>query len=231
MIHIIHLETTTRSCSVVLSAGNVIIARKESESAYTHSESLTLFIEDVLKNAGIALNKLDAVCVSKGPGSYMGLRIGVSTAKGLCYALGKPLIAVDTLQAMALKLASHVKHETGLYCPMLDARRMEVYCALYDSFNGCVMPTVAKIIDAQSFAEELKNSPVYFFGDGAHKCKEALENNENAVFVNDYIMSAEALVPLALEKFLNKDFEDLAYFEPFYLKDFIPGVSHVKGLE
>ena len=231
MTYILNIETTTKSCSVVISLNNDIVALKESQSSYTHSENITIFISEVIRNAGISINLLDAIAVSRGPGSYMGLRIGVSTAKGLCYALNKPLIAVDTLGAMAFK-ASAIKNDMkALYCPMLDARRMEVYCALYDSSNNNIVPTEAKIIDENSFEKELATAPIYFFGEGASKCKETLKNQPNAFFVDDYVMSADALVPFALQNYNEKQFENLSYFEPFYLKDFIPGISRVKGLK
>jgi len=231
MTYILNIETTTKSCSVALSLNNDTIAIKESQSTYTHSENITLFISDVIKNAGIKLNMIDAVAISKGPGSYMGLRIGVSTAKGLCCALDKPLIAVDTLGSMSLKAAKIIKDDKAFFCPMIDARRMEVYCALFDSFNNNILPTEAKIINENSFIKELADSPIYFFGDGAFKCKDILKESTNAFFIDNYVMSADALVPIALKKYLNKQFEDLNFFEPFYLKDFIPGVSKVKGLK
>jgi len=231
MTYILHLETTTKSCSVVLSLNESIIAKKESQASYTHSENLTLFIEEVMVQSCLSFKLLDAIAISKGPGSFMGLRIGASTAKGLCYALNKPLIAVDTLKAMALKARILFPKENAYYCPMLDARRMEVYCALYDSSNKCILPTSAKIIDKHSFEEELDTHIIYFFGDAAAKCKDVFKNNANAVIVEDYIMTADALIPLALTHFKENKFEDLAYFEPFYLKDFVPGIPKVKGLK
>jgi len=233
MTYILNIETTTKCCSVVLSFNNEIIALRESQSSYTHSENITLFISEVIKNAGISFHIIDAIAISKGPGSYMGLRIGVSTAKGLCYALDKPLIAVDTLGAMALKAATTtiIEDDKALFCPMIDARRMEVYCALFDSSTNCITPVEAKIINENSFENELEHSPVYFFGDGASKCKVALKNHSNALFIDDYLMSADAIVPIAHKKFADNQFEDLSYFEPFYLKDFIPGISIVKGLK
>ncbi|MDD3875171.1 MAG: tRNA (adenosine(37)-N6)-threonylcarbamoyltransferase complex dimerization subunit type 1 TsaB [Bacteroidales bacterium] len=230
MALILGLETTTKTCSVVLSELNNVIALEETHMVYTHSENLTIFIEKVLKKAGKSLSELSAVAVSKGPGSYMGLRIGVATAKGLCYALGIPLIAVDTLQAMAQKFIMSGNFVDALFCPMLDARRMEVYCALYDSNLNCTSPTSAKIIDAHSFEKELENNVIHFFGDGAMKCKTVLENNINVRFHDGFIMSADALNLIAFSNFQNQLFEDLAYFEPYYLKDFIPGIPKVKGL-
>ncbi len=171
MAYLIHLETSTKSLSVVVSQDDRFIAEKTTHSENTHSENITLFMEQAVNEAGIKLQMLDAVSLSKGPGSYMGLRIGTSAAKGLCYALDIPLIAVDTLQSMALKMSHETNTPKALYCPMLDARRMEVYCALYDEHNNCLQPTVAKIIDKTSFEKELENNIIYFFGNGASKCK------------------------------------------------------------
>lgn len=219
MTKILGLETSTKICSVAISDGNKLLALKEEGGEYSHSEKLTVFIQDVLKEAGLELKNVDAVAVSKGPGSYTGLRIGVSVAKGLCYALNKPLIAVDTLQAMALKMS--LTEKSDLFCPMIDARRMEVYTALYDGANRIVEPVSAKIIDEISFAAELNNKKVVFFGDGADKCKEILGSNPNAIFSDKGLPSAKFINQIALEKFSKKEFEDVAYFEPYYLKDFV----------
>lgn len=226
---ILHIETTTSCCSVALSKGLDILAKEESFSNYTHAENLTVFITCILEKAKLQLNNIDAIAVSMGPGSYMGLRIGVSTAKGLCYALGIPLISVDTLQAMALKGAQAINNKEALYCPMLDARRMEVYCGVYDADNKVVRPVDARIINEKSFVD-LGGQEICFFGDGAAKCKDILGAGVNANFDYNYDMSALSLVPIAAVKYKDKDFEDLAYFEPFYLKDFIPGTPRVKGL-
>lgn len=207
-----------------------MLAAKESLSDYTHAENLTNYIVDVTKEAGLSLNNIDAIAVSKGPGSYMGLRIGVASAKGLCYALDKPLLGIDTLQAMALKAAAELNDNTALFCPMIDARRMEVYCAVYNSDNELLEPVSAKIIDEDSFRNFLTTSKMYFFGDGAAKCSEVLKQPPLATFNYAYKMSADAMIPLALEQYNMKKFESLANFEPFYLKDFIPGLPKVKGL-
>ena len=161
---ILSLETSTKICSVAITDGDKLLALKEEGGAYSHSEKLTLFIQDIMAEANLKLEDMDAIAVSKGPGSYTGLRIGVSAAKGLCYALNKPLIAVDTLQAMALGMAEN--YQSDLYCSMIDARRMEVYTALYNSDNSNVEPVSAKIIDESSFQEYLENQQVIFFGDG-----------------------------------------------------------------
>ena len=216
---ILGIETSTKICSVAISDGDKLLALKEEGGEYSHSEKLTVFIQEILKEAGLKLGDIDAVAVSKGPGSYTGLRIGVSVAKGFCYALNKPLIAIDTLQAMALGMSK--VEQSSLYCPMIDARRMEVYTALYDGNNNLVEPVSAKIIDSTSFAESLKKNKVIFFGDGSEKCKEALGENTNAIFSEKGLPSAQFINQIALEKFNKKEFEDVAYFEPYYLKDFV----------
>ena len=217
MSKILGIETSTKICSVAVSDGNKLLALKEEGGEYSHSEKLTVFIQEVLKKAALELENIDAVAVSKGPGSYTGLRIGVSVAKGLCYALNKPLIAVDTLQAMALGEIN----KADLCAPMIDARRMEVYTALYDNNNETVQPVSAKIIDDSSFSEELTNKKVVFFGDGADKCKEILVRNPNAIFSDGGLPSAQYINQIAFEKFNKNQFENVAYFEPYYLKDFV----------
>jgi tRNA threonylcarbamoyladenosine biosynthesis protein TsaB len=188
---------------------------------------LTTLIQHVVKVSGLEFTDLDAIAVAKGPGSYTGLRIGVSTSKGLCFTLDKPLLAVNTLQALAWQVHNIVQSvsssETPLLCPMLDARRMEVYCALYlaDTLEQ-VSPTEAKIIDETSFAEFLKNQKIIFFGDGATKCKEVLGKNANAVFLEQTINpSAKGIGVLAYEAYQVNQFENIADFEPYYLKEFM----------
>jgi tRNA threonylcarbamoyladenosine biosynthesis protein TsaB len=222
---LLNIETSTTVCSVSLGQDGRLLALKELNGDYTHAENLTLFIEEVMKQAGKKLTELDAVAVSKGPGSYTGLRIGVSTAKGLCYSLDKPLIAVDTLKHLCLSehLTSHISHLTSLSCPMLDARRMEVYCAIYDASLNCVRETAAEIIDEHSFSDLLKDNKLIFFGDGAAKCKEVLSKNPNAIFIDDIFPSAKDMILLSEKAFNEKAFENVAYFEPFYLKDFVAG--------
>ncbi len=235
MALILNLETATTVCSVSLAKDGELIALKEINGDYSHAENLTLFIEDVFKQAGLKPNSIDAVAVSKGPGSYTGLRIGVSTAKGLCYSLDKPLIAINTLEHTAHAVAKEMKREyTGrlseipslnnaLLCPMIDARRMEVYCALFDRNNKCIMPTKALIIDGNSFSDYLKENKIFFFGDGSDKCYNILSELDNVFFFKDIVPSAENMIPLSEEAFNKKQFEDVAYFEPFYLKDFVAG--------
>jgi len=180
---------------------------------------------------------LDAVAVSMGPGSYTGLRIGVSTAKGICFALDKPLIAIGTLQSMAAGAKKGLESRNfgtpalpTLLCPMIDARRMEVYNALYEPDLNLFRDIRAEIILESSFATELDQHQIWFFGDGADKCKSLLGNHPNAHFVDDFQLSAAYMVSLAEERFARSEFENVVYFEPFYLKDFIPGIPKVKGL-
>lgn len=185
------------------------------------SGMLTPIIRQILENNNLSPNDLEAVAVAMGPGSYTGLRIAVSTAKGLCVAIDKPLIAVNTLEAMAWQVKNYFS-EAFLLCPMLDARRMEVYCAVYDIHMNCLEETNAKIIDNNSFSELLEQKNVVFFGDGAEKCQSALSESKNAVFLNETIWpSATTVGYLANECFLKGKFENLVTFEPFYLKDFI----------
>lgn len=213
---ILNIETSGDTCSVVLSKGNEIIGIKENTHR-EHSKYLSVFIDELINEAGISYNNIDAVAVSKGPGSYTGLRIGVATAKGICYGLGKPLIAVNSL----LSLASVCKRDDvdALYCPLIDARRLEVYTAMFDSSLVQMSETEAVIISEDSFADILENKKIYFFGSGAEKCK-AIITHPNAVFIQ-VNSSATGLVALANEAYENKRFEDTAYFEPFYLKDFV----------
>ena len=225
MALILSLETATKVCSVALHQlnnpiANGLIALSEYQGDYSHSEKLNEFIMEVLQKADKKFEDLEAVAVSKGPGSYTGLRIGVSTAKGLCYALDIPLISVDTLLSMALKAAEEVEDETAIFCPMIDARRMEVYCAFYDAQQQLLTPISAEIIDEHSF-ESWNKRKVYFFGDGAEKCRATLKAKSNFFYLDQITPSAKELGRLAMQKMQNNEFEDVAYFEPFYLKDFI----------
>ncbi len=189
------------------------------EGHFSHAEKLHPFIEEVIRQSNISFSDLSAVAVSKGPGSYTGLRIGVSAAKGLCYTLDIPLISVDTLQVLA---SAAEADKDSLIIPLLDARRMEVYGAVFNSDFEQIRETEAEIIDENSFADFLKNGKIYFLGDGAEKCKEVIKD-KNAVFLKDYFPSSKNMVAFSTQKFRNSDFEDVAYFEPFYLKDFIAG--------
>ena len=215
-MYILNIETATRNCSVSLAKSGKTIAYKEiADQGYTHAENLHVFIEEVLATASIKINDLNAVAVSCGPGSYTGLRIGVSAAKGLCYALKIPLIAVDTLNILAEK----VTHKNGLIIPMIDARRMEVYSAVFDENKNQIRTTQAEILTENSFSEYQET--IYFVGDSTEKAKTIL-NKPNFVFLDDIVFpSARDISSLAYEKYIQNHFEDVAYFEPFYLKDFL----------
>lgn len=220
MATILQIETATPVCSVALAVNGKTIALKEEKAPNIHAASLTLFIEEVMDLAGLVYADLDAIAVSKGPGSYTGLRIGVSTAKGLCFALDKPLIAINTLKMMADGYLAAQPNFGGLICPMIDARRMEVFTAMFDHHLVEVEYTHAKIIDENSFSMQLQDNFIAFIGDGAEKCKAAI-GNANAHFYHENFNSATNMSKLAYRAFENHDFEDVAYFEPFYLKDFV----------
>lgn len=225
---ILLIESSTAVCSVALVSSGKILAVREISEANIHAEKLTVFCEEVMKEAGISFSNLDAVAVSKGPGSYTGLRIGVSAAKGICYALNKPLIAIGTLEAMAAGMKSEAQ-SGDLLCPMIDARRMEVYCAIYDQ-NGNEKQAVAPLVlDENSFADLLAAERIWFSGDGMPKSKELLSRFPNALFTESGMPSAKHLAALAEKKFAASEFEDLAYFEPFYLKTFHPGPQRSKA--
>jgi tRNA threonylcarbamoyladenosine biosynthesis protein TsaB len=233
---ILCIETATPVCSVALGQEGKTLSLRETGGKNSHSSLLSPFIDAVMAEAGLALGLLDAVAVSMGPGSYTGLRIGVSAAKGLCYALGIPLVAVSTLKAMAAGMIEKTTQSQGqlppglLYCPMIDARRMEVFTALFDGMNRQVGDTRALVVDRHSFDEQLSSHRVVFFGDGAAKCRQVI-GRPGAVFDDEFMPSARHMIRLAEKKFADKDFADTAYFEPFYLKDFIAGVPRVKGLQ
>jgi tRNA threonylcarbamoyladenosine biosynthesis protein TsaB len=214
--YILNIETATKNCSVSLAKeGKTILCKEIAEEGYSHAERLHVFIEEITKEAGISLQDLAAIAVSQGPGSYTGLRIGVSAAKGLCYALDIPLIAVDTLQG----LASQVTISCGLIIPMIDARRMEVYSAIFSPNYKKMREVIAEIITENSF-EDLEGT-VYFVGDCAEKCKSVL-TKENHVFLEHIkYPSAKEISFLSYEKYKINDTVDVAYFEPFYLKDFL----------
>jgi tRNA threonylcarbamoyladenosine biosynthesis protein TsaB len=214
--YILNIETATKNCSVALAKeGKTIVCKEIAEEGYSHAERLHVFIEEIIKEAGITLNDLSAIAVSQGPGSYTGLRIGVSAAKGLCYALDIPLIAVDTLQA----LASQVAISNGLIIPMIDARRMEVYSAVFAPNLERKREVLAEIITESSF-ENLQET-LYFVGDCAEKCKSVL-TKENYIFLDEIVYpSAKEMSAISFEKFKKSDTVDVAYFEPYYLKDFM----------
>ena len=216
MHYILNIETATKNCSVSIAAnGKTLVCKEISELGYSHAEKLHLFIQDVIQEAAISFSQLSAIAVSQGPGSYTGLRIGVSAAKGLSYALQIPLIAVDTL----LELAYQVSENDGLVVPMIDARRMEVYSAIFDSNKQKIREVQAEIISEESFAAI--SDKIYFIGDSNEKVKSVLTKS-NFVFL-DAIQypSAKEMSSISYQKYLEKDFEDVAYFEPYYLKDFL----------
>jgi tRNA threonylcarbamoyladenosine biosynthesis protein TsaB len=230
---ILNIETATAVCSVALAKDGQLLGLKESNTRNNHSSALPLFIDEVIKRTNVSLTDIDAIAVSEGPGSYTGLRIGVAAAKGLCYALEKPLIGVSTLRAMAYGMAhrdSAITTAYILFCPMIDARRMEVYCAIFDEKGNEIREVRAEIINETSFMKFLEKNKIVFAGDGALKCRSLFEKHPNAVFAEDFQTSAKFMIPLSEEKSLQKKFEDLAYFEPYYLKDFIAGKPRVKGL-
>lgn len=220
MNYILNLETATKNCSVSIAKDGVTIVCNEiAEEGYSHAERLHVFMEESIKEAGITYQDLVAIAVSQGPGSYTGLRIGVSAAKGLCYALGIPLIAVDTLQS----LAAQAKIDSGLIVPMLDARRMEVYSAIFSLDLASKRVVLAEVITEDSFHEFDEN--LYFVGDCADKCREVLTKS-NFVFLEAIkYPSANEMSALSYAKYAKNDFVDVAYFEPYYLKDFMVTTS------
>lgn len=224
MSYILNIETATKNCSVALAKdGQTILCKEIAEEGYSHAERLHVFIEAIIQEAGIRFQEVNAIAVSQGPGSYTGLRIGVSAAKGLCYALNIPLIAVDTLQV----LASQAKVAEGLIVPMLDARRMEVYSAIFNSKIEKQRDVQAEIITENSFEDSAET--IYFLGDCAEKCKAVL-TRPNFVFLEALkYPSANEMSALSFSKFKNSDFEDVAYFEPYYLKDFMITTSKKVG--
>lgn len=217
---ILSIETSTKVCSVALHQGSTLLAVSEILVEKSHSKIITVLIDQLLKSSNLDYSNLEAIAVSKGPGSYTGLRIGVSTAKGLCYGLNIPLIGVNTLDAMAYEVNQYNISKASV-CPMLDARRMEVYCALYDADGTTILQTQAKILDEQSIYELLKNDKVIFCGDGAFKMKGLLNDSKNALIMDSVFPSAKNIGYLAHKNFVNKQFEDVIYFEPYYLKEFI----------
>ncbi|MEM5539287.1 tRNA (adenosine(37)-N6)-threonylcarbamoyltransferase complex dimerization subunit type 1 TsaB [Olleya sp. AS48] len=217
MAYILNIETSTTNCSVSLShKGETLVLKEDYGNGYSHAEKLHVYVDEVLKEAKISTLQLDAIAVSKGPGSYTGLRIGVSAAKGLAFALNIPLISVSTLEA----LAHQVKADSGLIIPMLDARRLEVYSAIFDTQFNSIRAIEAQVLNETSFQSYLSKNKVYFIGDGVAKTK-ALLDNDNAVFIENKLPSADQMSALSFNKYKKSDTEDVAYFEPYYLKDFV----------
>ena len=217
MAIVLNIETATTNCSVSLSKdGETLVLKEDNSAGYSHAETLHVFIDDVFKKAHIKPSEIDAVAVSKGPGSYTGLRIGVSSAKGLCFALNKPLIAINTLKSLARQL----KIENGYIVSMLDARRMEVYAAIYNSNLELHREIKAEILTEESYSSILKTNKVYFIGSGVEKTKDLIQH-PNAVFIEGKLPSANEMAFLSELKYKKSDMENVAYFEPYYLKDFI----------
>ncbi len=231
MANILSIETSTQVCSVAVSKKGIVSSHKETSVSNSHAELITILCEKALTESDLTFSELDAVAVSQGPGSYTGLRIGASTAKGFCYALDIPLIAISTLKAMALGMKNQVTFlENTLFCPMIDARRMEVYNELFLPDLSVFHPVEATIVEENSFDQYLKKHTIYFGGDGATKCLPLLGNKTNATFIHDFVPSAVWVAALAHEQYKANQFVDTAYFEPYYLKDFVAGIPRVKGL-
>ncbi len=217
MAYILSIETATTNCSVSLSKnGETLHLKEDYGNGFSHAEKLHIYIDEVLGAAGLKTKDLQAIAISKGPGSYTGLRIGVSAAKGLCFALNIPLISVSTLKA----LACQVNRDNGYVIPVLDARRMEVYSAVYSTDYNELSPVEAKVLDEFSYAEFLDMDEVFFIGSGVEKMK-GLINHKNAHFIENKLPSAESMSTLAFDKYQKSNTEDVAYFEPYYLKDFV----------
>lgn len=218
---ILSLETATDVCSVALHKEGHLIADFNLFLEKAHSTALAGLVNQILDLAGYERSDLKAIAVSKGPGSYTGLRIGTSLAKGICFGLGIPLIAVNTLEGMAWQVQTI--HPDKLLCPMIDARRMEVYHLIKDHNFNTIVETINLVVEKASFSNLLDKQSVCFFGSGSEKCKQVLGNHSNAIFVDNIEASAKTVGELAYKKYREKEFEDLAYFEPYYLKEFVAG--------
>ena len=221
---ILNIETSTNVCSVSLSENEVVLATKESFEDKSHSKILSVFINEILTQQKIKAKNIDAIAVSKGPGSYTGLRIGVSMAKGIAFGIEKPLIAVSTLQIMAMQVKKEfpelVQDNNTWFCPMLDARRMEVYTSFFNHKIEQTKSISADIIDENSYIDILEQKKVYFFGNGSEKCKSIIKH-KNANFLQNIFPLSKYMTELSYKAFKINNFKDVAYFEPFYLKDFI----------
>ena len=229
---LLHIETATDVCSVALSRGTEIIGLKEEAGGNNHAKNLLPFVDEVLKQSGVRMSEINGVAVSIGPGSYTGLRIGVSTAKGIAYTAGIPVMAISTLESIAQgakQLWSETSTESVQIVPMIDARRMEVFTTRFDYDMQPLEEVSSKIVDENTFSELLSEQKVLFCGNGMPKCRELLSVFSNACFI-DALISAKNMLPAALKKWQNNDFEDVAYFEPFYLKEYVAAKPVVKGL-
>jgi len=230
---ILSIETAVNVCSVCVADESGILSLREDMGVNNHSSKLSVFIEEVMNESCTAYDSLAAVAISGGPGSYTGLRIGVSSAKGICYAADVPLIAVDTLQAMAYVIQQNVKNKSGsvILQPMIDARRMEVYTAIFDLKMNQLKTVSADIVDEHYFDHLQPNEIVVLGGNGAEKFRDLFAGNQQIVFVDTNVHTSTAVALVARQKLETNDFADVVYYEPFYLKDFIPGKPKVKGLE
>lgn len=219
MSFILNIESSSTNCSVSLTKnGDLISIKENNDEKYSHSTKLHSFINEVISDSKITINELSAIAVSKGPGSYTGLRIGVAAAKGLCFSLDIPLISVSTL----LILSKQIKISSGLILPVLDARRNEVYSAIYDANYKLVKKESPKLIDSKSFENFSNDNQLYFIGSGQQKCRELIKSNNNLIFHNnESLPSSKEMADISYQKFISSDFEELAYFEPAYLKNFI----------
>jgi tRNA threonylcarbamoyladenosine biosynthesis protein TsaB len=225
MAIILHIETATDVCSVALASDGNLINEKTATDGREHAKLLTVLIDDLMRDSGYIYKQLDAVAVSRGPGSYTGLRIGVAAAKGICYATDKPLIAADTLTSMAWMakkqwIAAGNSIDDTLFCPMIDARRMEVYTTVFDNHLEMLQPVKAIILEPGTF-EAYKGKKLVFFGDGAEKYAQLISSETEAFFFLEFCFNAEGLIKQSHQQFVTGQFEDPAYFEPFYLKDFV----------
>lgn len=232
---ILNIETSTSCCSVAISIDGACVASRANLEGANHASELPIFIEQLLCEAKAHGWQLEAVALSQGPGSYTGLRIGASIAKGICYGLNIPLIPIDTLQVLCACVQQSTNYKESantVLCPMIDARRMEVYTALYQiATRQRIGEVEAKIIDEHSFADILAEQPMYFFGNGADKCKQVLKSN-NAHFIRGVVPDAQYMGQLAEQQTAQMlDIKQVAYYEPFYLKEFVAAPSHIKGLE
>lgn len=223
---ILSIESATSVCSVALHRNYQLVGSQTLMLEKSHSTHLAVIINQLLDNCQVTMSELEAVAISKGPGSYTGLRIGLSTAKGLCYALGIPLIGVNTLKAMAYQLVD-VPMRVDFYCPMIDARRMEVYCMVLDKDFKVINDSWAQVVDEDSFDKWTKRGNMVFFGNGSQKCRQVLTGS-NILFMNNLLPVAGSVGLLAGERFKQKKFEDLAYFEPFYLKEYRTTIPKTK---
>lgn len=236
MALILNVETATEICSVALSDEKGLIDFRENTEGKSHASLLTMFVDDILQSNHIQPGRLDALAVSSGPGSYTGLRIGVSAVKGLCYGTGKPLLSISTLQCLAhgflnrLAPGQQEEFNDALLCPMIDARRLEVYTAMFDMKGNSLSEITAEIIDESSFSQTLGQRKVLFFGNGSDKCKTVIKS-DNALFFSGFYPSAKDMSQLSQQEYLARNFKDVAYFEPHYLKEFVATTPKNKVLK